>query len=236
MKIFSTHCFFLFTCILPLTIFAQEDSSGAYASIDKYTLKVEIGVEHQNIQAEAQIRLHLLKDSVSRVRFTVARSMSEIYVHDIDDKKIEIAEESSPSDSLHKDVSVPLSDTLKHGDTLFLKIFYEESYDSILTHASFINPKEILLSANDNVLWWPVLSPATNPLSNQTATVALDVTLPSTFTVVSNGDPDSTSTHDSRIVHGFTYKNPMDLKSCFIVCASSALTQASITSADSTFQ
>ncbi len=236
MKIFSVHFFSLLVCVLPLEVFAQEDSSRVFASIDKYALKIEIDVEQHSIQGEAQVQLHTLKDSVFRVRFTLASAMTLVSVRDSAGKKIEAVEGSPTSDTLHKEISVSVSDTLKRGDTLFVRIFYEETFDTMLTRTSFINPKEILLSPNHNAPWWPILSPATNPLPDQNAWVVLDVTRPSTFTVVSNGEPVSIRTIALKTTQRFTYKNPMDLKSCFLVCASSEFLKKSLIGADSTLQ
>ena len=236
MKILSAQIFFLLTCISPLTVLAQEDSSRVFASIDKYVLKVEINEERRSIQGEAQIRLHILKDSISHVQFALASPMALISVRDSADKKIETAEVPPASDTSHKEISVSLSDTLKRGDTLFLKIFYEETFDTLLTRASFITSKEILLSPDGSALWWPILSPATNPLPNQAAPVVLIVTSPSLFIVVSNGEPDSMLTAGSKSTQRFTYKNPMPLKSCFSLCASSDFLKKSATGSDSTLQ
>ncbi|MGA9407440.1 MAG: hypothetical protein WBW71_09945 [Bacteroidota bacterium] len=236
MKIFSIQFFSLLALTLPLIVFAQEDSSRVLASIDMYTLNVEVNEEHHNIQGEAQMELYLLKDSVSHVRFTLATSMMLIAVRDSAGKKIEVTEESPASDTSRKEISVPISDTLKHGTTLFFKISYEETFDTVVTRASFINPREILLSADNSGLWWPILSPATNPLPDQFAPVVFNVTCPSIFTVVSNGDPDSMRTVGSTTTQRFMYKHPMDLKSCFLLCASSDFLKKSITNADSTLQ
>jgi tetratricopeptide (TPR) repeat protein len=236
MKISSVKFFFFVACILPSFGFAQEDPSRVFASIDKYTLNVEIDAEHHNIQGEAQIQVHILKDSVSHVRFTVASSLTLLSVRDSADKKLETAEELSSSGMPHKEISVAVPDTLKRGEFLLLKIFYEEAFDGLAWHSSFISTKEILLSPNDSVLWWPVLSAATNPLSNQVAPVLLEATFPSSFTVVSNGEPDSMHTIGSKTMQRFLYKNRMSLKSCFLLCGSTEFTKRSIKSADSSFQ
>ncbi len=236
MKTSSVQFLFFAACISPLFIFAQEDSSRVFASIDKYTLNVEIDAEHHNIQGEAQMQVHLLKDSVSHVRFTVASSLTLLSVRDSADKKLETAEEPSSFGMPRKEISVTIPDTLKRGKFLLLKIFYEEAFDSPVWRSSFISPKEILLSPNDSVLWWPVLSAATNPSFNQVAPVLLEATFPSAFTVVSNGEPDSTHTVGSKIMQRFLYKNQMSLKSCFLLCGSTEFTKRSIKGVDSSFQ
>jgi len=234
MKIFFAYFYFFVIGLSPRMLFAQEDSSRVSASIEKYTLKVEIDAEHHRIQGEAQMHLHILKDSVSHVRLALAPSMMLISVRDSADKKIGTDEE--PSVFLNKEISVLLSDTLKRGDFFLLNVFYEETFDTITTNSSFIRPKEILLSPNGSFSWWPVLAPATNPLANQVAPVVLDVTFPSNVSLVSNGEPDSIHPAGSRTTQKFLYKNPMPLKSCFLLCGSTDFTKRTMTNGDSSLQ
>ncbi len=157
MKISFVQFLFFIAFIPPLFLFSQEDSAHVFASIDKYTLNVEIDAGHRIIQGEARMQVHLLKDSVSHVRFAVPSSMTLHSVRDSADKKFETAEEPSPSSVVNTEISVAIPDTLKRGDVLLLKFFYEEAFDSLAWRSSFISPKEILLSPNDTALWWPVL-------------------------------------------------------------------------------
>ncbi len=236
MKISSGHFFIFIVWVLPLFVFAQEDSSRVFASIEKYRLGAEIDVEHHKMLGEAQIQVHILKDSVSHVRFTVASSLTLLSVRDSADKKLETAEELSSPGMSDKEISIAVPDMLKRGEFLSLKIFYEEVFDSLPTSSSFINSRELCLSANDNVLWWPILSAATNPLPNQAAPVFLEATFPFAFTVATNGEPDSMHTVGSKSIQSFVYKNQMSLKSCFLLCGSTEFTKRSIIGRDSSFQ
>ena len=236
MKIFSLYFFSLTASLVPSFVFAQEDSSRIFASIEKYSLSVEIDAEHHNILGEARMQIHILKDSVSRVRFTLAPSMTMLSVRDSADKKLGTVEEPPPSDMSQKEISVTMSDSLKRGEFLLLKVYYKEEFDNSTSESSFISPKEFLLSSTNSVLWWPILSAATNPLLNQAAPVLLEVTFPSAFTVVSNGEPDSLHTVDSKTMQRFVYKNQMSLKSCFLLCGSTEFTKRSITGSDSSFE
>ena len=236
MKVFSSYFFFLTASLVPSFVFAQEDSSRVFASIEKYSLSIEIDPEHHNIRGEAQMQVRILKDSVSRVRLTLAPSMTMLSVRDSADKKLDNAEEPSPSDMSHKEISVTISDSLKRGEFLLLKVYYKEEFDNGTSESSFISPKEFLLSPTNNDLWWPILSAATNPLPNQAAPVFLEVTFPSAFTVVSNGEPDSLHSVDSKTMQRFVYKDQMSLKSCFLLCGSTEFTKRSITGPDSSFQ
>ena len=236
MKIFSSYLFFLTAYLLPPLVFAQEDSSHIFASVEKYTLNVDIDAEHHTILAEAQMQVHLLKDSVSRVRLALAPSMTMLSVRDSADKKLDTEEEPSPSDMYHKEISVTIPDSLKRGDLFVVRVYYKEEFDSIVSQSSFMSPKEVLLSPTENVLWWPILSAATNPLPDQTAPVLLEVTFPSAFTVVTNGDPDSTHTVGTKTMQRFVYKNWMPLKSCFLLCGSTELAKQPIIGEDSLFR
>ena len=236
MKIFSLKIFFLAACISTPYAFAQEDSSRAFASIEKYILNVDVDVEHHAIQGEAQVQVHILKDSVSRVQLILASTMRLIAVRDSTDRKLEAIEELSKPDALHKEISAVISDTLKRGSRFLLKLFYEETFDTLPTNPSFIRSKEVLLAAKDSVLWWPVLSAATNPLPNQYAQVVLKATYPSAFTVVSNGEQDTTSVVGSKTMQKFTYNEHMPLRSCFLLCGSTEFTKRSITGEDSSFR
>jgi tetratricopeptide (TPR) repeat protein len=234
MKTLLVQFIFFIAGIAPIFVFAQEDSSHALASIDKYALHVEIDTERHNLQGEARLQVQILKDSVSRLQFTLGSSMTLLSVHDSTNRKIETADE--PSGISRREISLAVPDTVKRGDIFFLRIAFEAGFDSVVSHSSFIGSKEILLSANGSGPWWPVLSAATNPGSSQAATVLLEVTLPSAFTVVSNGELDSIRTVGSKTTQRFVYKNTMPLRSCFLLCGSTEFTQRSIIGTDSSFR
>jgi len=222
--------------IAPVFGFAQEDSSHAFASIDNYALHVEIDTERHNLQGEAQLQVQIRKDSVSRLQFTLGSSMTLLSVRDSANRKIQTADEPPSFGSSRREISLAVPDMLKQGDILFLRIAFETGFDSVLSHPSFISSKEILLSANGSGAWWPVLSAATDPRPNQAAAVLLEVTAPSAFTLVSNGELDSIHTAGSKTTARFVYKNKMPLRSSFLLCGSTEFTQRSIVGADSSFQ
>jgi hypothetical protein len=236
MKILSPYFFFLVVCASPLLVFAQEDSSRVFASIEKYTLNVEIDAEHHSILGEAQMQIRILKDSLPYVRLALASSMTLLSVCDSADKKLDVAEEQSASDTSHKEISVSISDSLQRREFIVLKVYYREEFDSIVSNSLYISPKEIFLSPANNFSWWPTLSPATNSLPDQKAAVLLDAIFPSAFVVVTNGEPDSMNTVGSKTMQRFMYKNQMPLKSCFVLSGSAEFTKRSITGGDSTFR
>lgn len=221
---------------MPVFVFAQEDSSHVLASIDKYALYVEIDTERHNLREEALLQVQILKDSVSRLQFMSESSINLLSVRDSANRRLETADEPSPSGRFHKEFSVALPDTLKRRGVLLLKVAFEAEFDDIAAHPSFIGPKEILLSANGIGAWWPVLSATTNPRPNQAAAVLLEVTAPSAFTIVSNGELDSIRTVGSKTTLRFVYKNRMPLQSCFLFCGSTEFSTRSIATADSSFR
>lgn len=233
MKIHRAYFVFLLACLASLVAVAQEDSSLASASIEHYALKVAVDEGSHLLQCEAHLQLRLLKDSVSQIRFTFASSMELISVRDSLDKKIENKEQSSSTDNRCKEVLVFIPDTLKRGDSLFLKIVYEAAYDTGSTLPLFINDKEIFLASDDSVMWFPVLSPATNPSPHQVAPAILEVTLPSSFTIVSSGEIDSLHILGSKTTWKFIHHQPLPLASCFLLCASKDFVKNTILSADS---
>ena len=236
MRILFSYFFFLAANLLPPSVFAQEDSARIVASIEKYALKIDIDAEHHNIVGEAELQFHLLKDSVSRVVFTLAPSMTLFSVRDTADKKMDTAEQPPPSDASHKEVSVAIPDSLKRGDFFVLKVYFKDEFDTTPAQPSFIGPRQFLLSPTGNVLWWPVLSAATNPSPNQTAAVFLEATFPRIYSVVANGQPDSMHTVGPKTIQSFTYKSEMPLKSCFVLCGSTEFAKRSITGRDSSNQ
>ena len=236
MKILLLHSILFIAYVVPVFVFAQEDSSHVLASIDKYTLYVEIDTERHNLQGEAQLQVQILRDSISRLQFTLGPSMTLLSVRDSANRKLETANEPSPAGPSRKEISLSLPDTLRRGAFVFLKVAFDVEFDSIAARPSFICPKEILLSANGNGTWWPVLSAATNPRPSQSAAVQLEAVVPSAFTVVSNGEMDSIRTVGSKKTVRFVYKNRMPLRSCFLLCGSTEFTERSVAGADSSFR
>jgi tetratricopeptide (TPR) repeat protein len=220
MKFRTAYVVLVLLCSFSPISLAQDDSSRALVFIDHYALRVTIDEEEHQLRGDAQVRLHLMKDSVSRIRFDFGPSAVLIAVRDTSDKT-------------GKEFSIALPDSLKRGDTLLLKLSYERSYDTLSTLASFIGEREIVLLPGDGDRWWPVLSPVTNPLRIQTAPVILETTLSSGFTVVSNRAADSSRSAGTKTTWIFAQSKPMPLTSCFQLCASKDFSKRVADGADS---
>ncbi len=236
MKILLLQLVSFFAFVVPACAIAQEDSSRALASVDKYALRIVIDAEHHSLEGEAEVLLRMLKDSVLRIHLTLGPSTSLLSARDSADRKLETAEESSPGGIPHREISIGVPDTSVRGDVLVVRLHFTEEFDSVVSHSSFITPKEIFLSADEHGAWWPTLSDATNPLPAQTAAVELEVTVSSAFTIVANGEPDSLRTEGPKTTERFAYTSRMPLKSCFLICGSPAFTTQSITGADNFFR
>lgn len=233
---------FRYFCLLsawsiPLLASTQEDSSHASVSISQYALRVTIDEEKHFLQGDARIQLRLLKDSLSTIRFDYGSSAEIAAVRDTAEKKISFVEEllSSPA---RREISVPVPDTLRRGDSLIERIIFEVNYDTLTTLPSFINEREVLLTPGDSVPWWPVLSPSINPFPNQTAPARFEVTLASSFKVVSNiqADSSNSSVPGSTSTWSFSYPNPISLTSGFFFCASKNFVKKSLIGNDSVSQ
>ena len=227
-------CLFL-TWSIPLLVSAQDDSSRALVSVSQYTLRVTIDEENHLLQGDARIRLRLLKDSLSTIRFACSSSVAVTAVRDTADKKISFVEEllSSPA---RREISVPVPDTLRRGDSLIERIIFEESYDTLTTLASFINEREVFLTPGDSIPWWPVLSPSMNSFPNQTAPARFEVTLASSFIPVSNIQADSSNSSTSTSTWFLSYPDPIPLASGLFFCASKNIVKKSLIGNDSVSQ
>ncbi len=236
MTIYRVYFPFILTCLAVVGAVAQEDNTTVIASIDHYALNISVDEGHHLLQGEAHVRLHTVQDSVSQVHFIFDSSMVLLSVRDSLDKKLETRVEGSSTGNGRKEISVLLADTLKRGDRIFLTIVYEALCDTGSTLPSFINEREILLAPDERAMWWPILSPATNPLSNQVAPAILEATLPSGFNLVPMGGTDSARVVGSKTVWTFVYERPRRLSAGFLLCASRDFVKSSIVTADSSAQ
>jgi len=236
MKIYRPYLWLLIFFLFPVAAAAQEESARAFAEIDHYTLKISINIERHLLQGEADLRLTILKDSVSQIRFMFGSSMELLSARDSLDQKMETRRHPFSDAINRKEISVFVPETLKRGDPFSLKIAYEAIFDTLPTMTSFITDREILLTPNDSVLWWPLLASATSPLSQQIAPAIMEVTVPSGFVIVPAGSADSVHSVGSEASCRFIYDIPKRLSAGFIVCASNDLVKSTLVSADSTAQ
>ncbi len=236
MKIYRPYLPLLFAFLISIAAGAQEESARAFVSVDHYTLKISIDVERHLLHGEGDLRLSILKDSVSQIHFLFGPTMELLSVRDSLDQKMETKEHPFSDAINRKEISVSVSDTLKRGDPLFVKIAYEVVFDTLSTMTSFISDREILLAPSDSALWWPLLASTTSPLSRQVAPAIIEVTVPSGFVIVLTGMADSAHSVGSMTSCRFVYDIPRRLSAGFIVCASKDLVTSAIASADSTTQ
>src|SRR5450759_3245998 len=236
MKIYRPYLPLLFVFLIAGAAAAQEESARPFASIDHYTLKISIDVGRHLFQGEADLRLTILKDSVSQIHFMFGSSMELLSARDSLDKKMETKEHPFFDGIKRKEISVFVPDTLKRGDPLFVKIAYEAVFGTVPTMTSFISDREILLAPKDSALWWRLLASTTSTLSRQVAPVIMDVTVPSEFVIVPIGPADSAYSVWSKTSWRFVYDIPRRLSAGFMVCASKDLVKSTITSADSSAQ
>jgi hypothetical protein len=236
MKIYRVFFPFILACLAVVGAAAQEDYTRVFASIDHYALKISVDEGHHLLHGEAHVRLHTVQDSVSQIHFIFDSSMVLLSVRDSLNKKLEIREQIFPAGNRRREISVLVADTLKRGDRIFLNIAYEALCDTAPTLSSFINEREILLAPDDSAMWWPILSPSTNPLSNQVAPTILEATLSSGFNLVPMGEMDSAHVVGSKTVWTLVYDQPKRLSAGFLLCASRDFVKSSIATADSSVQ
>ncbi len=234
MNIRTAYVSFTLLCGFSSLSHAQADSSGALVAIDHYTLHVAIDEGRHLLRGEALVQLHLMKDSVSSLRFELGSSASLMRVRDTSNKKIGSVEELQGTEKTKKEVSLSIPDSFKRGDMLFIKLSYEQNYDTLSALPSFIGEREIALLPGAGDRWWPVLAPSTAPLEDQTAPVVLEATLSNEFNVVSNMEPDSSHSSGANTTWTFAQSKPANLASCFVLCASKDFSQKVIEGADST--
>ena len=233
MNIRTAYVSFLLLCGLFSFSNAQTDSSSALVAIDHYTLRIAVDEEHRLLQGEALVKLRLLRDSVSHVRFELDSSATLLSVRDSSNKKIGPVEESPGPGRSQKEVSLLIPDTCKQGDALFIKLAYERKFDTLSALPSFIGDREVALLPGMHDRWWPVLAPQSAPLEDQSAPVVLEATLSSEFGVVSNLEPDSSYASGEKTTWSFAQNTPANLASCFVFCASKDFSQKVIEGADS---
>ncbi|HTR80624.1 MAG TPA: hypothetical protein VMM58_03270 [Bacteroidota bacterium] len=215
-------------------LFAQEDSSRASAAIDEYVLRVTVNNGEHALKGEAIVHLHLLRDSVQNIRFSMDPRMTINTIRDAADEKIKVAADTAEQEKNIKEFTIPLNDSLKQGDSIAVKISYEEAFDTLSSLPSFIGERELLLASTDSTRWWPVLSASTDPIHDQSAPVVLEATLPSEFTVLSNIEADSSHRAESATTWTFTQRRAVPLASCFLLCASMDLEEKVFEGADTT--
>ena len=218
---------------LALQSFAQTDSTSSLAEIDRYTLRLSINEEHHLLKGEALLQIHLTKDSVSHLLFDLSSSASAIAAEYTPNKKSGSVEEVRGPQKGGKEVSITLPDSVKRGDTLFVTLSYEISFDTLSTLPSFIGANEIALLPSISDRWWPMLAPSIAGPDDQRAPIALEVTLSNEFKVVSDRRPDSLHVSGEKTAWTFTQSTPARLASCFVLCASKEFSQKVIDGADS---
>ncbi|HTY10456.1 MAG TPA: hypothetical protein VMF88_05240 [Bacteroidota bacterium] len=236
MKFIFRYFFFIAAIALPARMAAQADSLRTAASIERYSLRIELDIEHHSIRGEAQIQVRLPKDSLFRLIIAVAPAATIRSVRDSSDRKLDAAEEDLPSDHSVKNVAITIPDSARGRTSFPLRISYEETFDSLNWEPSFIDAKEFLLSSNNAVPWWPVLSRAAGSVSAERAPVALEAVFPSGYVAVANGKPDSIHTTGATTSEIFAYEHPMPLSSCFVLCGSVEFARQTMTANDSSVQ
>ena len=234
MKIHRLHALFLLAYLLPGPARSQEDSARAAVIPDRYALKVVLDADHHVLQGEAQIRFRVLRDSVAQIHLLLGPHSTLTSVRDSLDRRIEHTEQMTLGEADRKEILIPVSDTVKRGDSLSYRIFFETAYDTTSTLPSFIGGKEILLTSCGQLPWWPVPSAATNPVVGQYLPVSLEVTLQASFLLLSNGLTDSLRSDGTHTTWKVTYAQPMPSPSCVLLLASSTLVKRTIPGKDST--
>jgi len=236
MKKILRYCCFIAACVLPARLAAQTDTSHTAASIDRYSLRAEIDIEHRSLRGDAQILVRLPQDSLAQITFIVAQQTTIHSVRDSSDRKLDAADESSPGNLSMKNIVVTIPDDLRGREFFPVRISYEETFDSLNWEPSFINAREFLLSSNSAAPWWPLLSTGVNPLPDDPAAVALEAVFPSAYTVVANGRADSMHTAGTTTTEKFVYPHPMQLNSCFLLCGSVAFARQTTAAKDTVAQ
>ncbi len=234
MKIRRLHVLILLACAVPCLARSQEDSSRSSVIVDRYVVKIAPDVDAHILRGEAQILLRVLRDSVGQVSILLGPHSSLASVRDSLDKKVENKEQAMSGEVDRKEISIPVPDTVKRGDSLSFRILFETMYDTATTLPSFIGGREMLLASCGQPPWWPVVSAPANPATHQYAPVSLQATLPASFLVLSNGVVDSLRSDGAHTTWSVTYPKPMPLTSCFLFLASNTLTKRNIARTDST--
>jgi tetratricopeptide (TPR) repeat protein len=209
---------------------AVSDTSSASAEIKQYSLQLSISDKQHSFSAEAQMWIRLLKDSLTTLHFSFNKILDFDSARDSTGTKF--SKQITKLEDGTSDVAVSVPDTLHRGDSLFLRLRYDAEIDSPMTASAFITDGNIILPSNCDALWWPVLSPEMN-LSEQKTFITLTAVLPSSYSVVSSGECDTSHSPDGMVEWRFRHAHEMPLKSAFLLCASKEFVEKSFVSADS---
>lgn len=236
MKIARVFFHLIFAGLISAALFAQEENSGASAAIDDYALTLAVDVEHHTLHGDASIRFRVLKDSLPQIHLTLSPSMEVRNVRDSLDKKMEVREQAPQSGSGRKEISVFIPDTLKYGTPFTIKIVYDAVCNTDPTSRSFVNEGEILLASDDTASFWPLLSKETDPSVSRAGPTLLDVTLPSSFTVIPSAAVDSANaTGPERTWRLYSALSGPPYRG-FLFCASREVVRIGVASADSSVE
>ncbi|MDE3056335.1 MAG: hypothetical protein KGJ59_00060 [Bacteroidota bacterium] len=223
-------------------VFGQTGSASA--KIELYSLHLSITPERHSFSAEAQMRIRLLKDSLSVLHFSFSRILDFDSARDTTGGKL--SRKITRLDDGTTDVDVSIPGALRSGALFFLRLLYNAEIDSPLTSSTFITDGNILLPppkqrigfaqarlpADHDARWWPILLSGVDS-SEQTANVTLSVALPASYVAVSSGECDTAHLPDGPIEWSFHHKHNMPVNNAFLFCASKEFSEKSFVSADS---
>ncbi len=223
----------IFVLNVSVPIRAQSQTDSAVAEIERYSLYLSINDERHSFSAEAQISVRLLKDSLATIHFSFNKILDFASARDSAGtkfpRKITTLEDGT------NDIAISIPDTLRRGDSLYIRLLYDAEIDSPLTASAFITDGNILLPSNHGALWWPVLSSEMNS-SLQSSDVAFTVTLPNSYVAVSSGKCDTLHSPDGTVEWRFHHTHTMPLANAFLFCASKEFAEKSFVNADSAIQ
>jgi len=215
MKYFS--CFFL--CVITAT--AQQSST---IKILDYSVTASIDEQLERITGTASVWLGVTADSLNSFTFSVPKPIEVSAVRDLDDDQFPIHKISREGELYYH--LIGLSSRRYRGDSVFVRIEFEERLDTSSASAMFINSREFIFPFAHSYAWLPDFN------VTDAANASIEISLPFAYSIISSGDIES-QVFDNQFKWNVQYDSGIPLSEAFTLCGSLAIDKWNKTSDDS---
>ncbi|MEW5800225.1 MAG: hypothetical protein AB1728_14600 [Bacteroidota bacterium] len=211
-------------CVLLVAIAAMLPAQEA-SSLRLLEYRVEAAIDEQQaeVSGTAAIWIQINNDKTDQIQFRVPANLDVNAVRDIDDDKFSLHSVQDGSGFFVHTISLPSRRIA--GDSVFVKIEFEEVFDTSSYSTQFINNREFLLLSESNAAWLPQF--AASPVSR----VSLTLTVPQSFRP---GTAQFTVTSIDEEKNVWRAERTLTaLRDFFTICGSTSIVELKNQSADS---
>ncbi|MBI2427465.1 MAG: hypothetical protein HYV29_01455 [Ignavibacteriales bacterium] len=214
--------FFIFYLIAGANLYAQESSS---VRLLEYRVEASLDEQQSKLTATVAVWLRITRDGTDNIHFRIPSNIEINAVRDIDDDRFSLQRSTEKNAFFLHTIMLPAQRSA--GDSIFVKIEFEELFDSSSHALQFVNQREFLLQYSNDITWLPQF----DDQSTDHASVAL--TVKNSFRLVGSFRKDSVSDAEGNNVWYSSRNSLTSLHDFFSICGSTSITGLKKQSPDS---